>query len=93
MDQYLARKKKNSVHYEEVPKYNSNVRMFVKTWQNGLYVWCARCDVVRRARKAVDTPIDDIEKMLELLSIELRLVILCITLANVILIYFSINWD
>ena len=34
MDQYLARKKKNSVHYEEVPEVSFQEHMYVKTCQN-----------------------------------------------------------
>ena len=64
MDQYLARKKKNSVHYEEVPEVQFQRTYVCEDMSKCICLYDAPDeDAVRRARKAVDTPIDDIEKL------------------------------
>lgn len=64
MDQYLARKKKNSVHYEEVPEVEFQRTYVCEDMTKCICLYNAPDeDAVRRARKAVDTPIDDIEKI------------------------------
>ncbi|MCE5038542.1 DUF4242 domain-containing protein [Staphylococcus auricularis] len=64
MDQYLARKKKNSVHYEEVPEVQFQRTYVCEDMSKCICLYDAPDeDAVRRARKAVDTPIDDIEKI------------------------------
>ncbi len=64
MDQYLARKKKNSVHYEEVPEVQFQRTYVCEDMTKCICLYDAPDeDAVRRARKAVDTPIDDIEKI------------------------------
>ena len=64
MDQYLARKKKNSVHYEEVPEVQFQRTYVCEDMTKCICMYDAPDeDAVRRARKAVDTPIDDIEKI------------------------------
>ena len=64
MDQYLARKKKNSVHYEEVPEVQFQRTYVCEDMTKCMCMYDAPDeDAVRRARKAVDTPIDDIEKI------------------------------
>lgn len=64
MDQYLARKKKNSVHYEEVPEVQFQRTYVCEDMSKCICLYDAPDeDAVRRARKAVDTPIDGIEKL------------------------------
>ncbi|MFO3719250.1 DUF4242 domain-containing protein [Staphylococcus felis] len=64
MDQYLARKKKNSVHYEEVPEVQFQRTYVCEDMTKCVCLYNApNEDAVRRAREAVDTPIDDIEKI------------------------------
>ncbi|EKU50237.1 DUF4242 domain-containing protein [Staphylococcus massiliensis] len=64
MDQYLARKKKNSVHYEEVPEVTFQRTYVCEDMSKCICLYDAPDeDAVKRARKAVDTPIDEIEKL------------------------------
>ncbi|REH80125.1 DUF4242 domain-containing protein [Staphylococcus felis] len=64
MDQYLARKKKNAVHYEEVPEVQFQRTYVCEDMTKCVCLYNApNEDAVRRAREAVDTPIDDIEKI------------------------------
>lgn len=64
MDQYLERKRKNSVHYEEVPEVQFQRTYVCEDMSKCVCLYNAPDeDAVRRARKAVDTPVDDIEKM------------------------------
>ncbi|UNB46411.1 DUF4242 domain-containing protein [Staphylococcus coagulans] len=64
MDQYLERKKKNSVHYEEVPEVQFQRTYVCEDMTKCVCLYNApNEDAVRRAREAVDTPIDDIEKI------------------------------
>lgn len=64
MDQYLERKKKNSVHYEEVPEVQFQRTYVCEDMTKCVCLYNAPDeDAVRRAREAVDTPIDDIEKI------------------------------
>src|SRR5699024_9948414 len=64
MDQYLARKTKNSVHYEEVPEVQFQGTYGCEDMSKCICLYDAPDEyAVRRARKAVDTPIDDIEKL------------------------------
>ncbi|AKS70535.1 alpha-helical coiled-coil protein [Staphylococcus schleiferi] len=64
MDQYLERKKKNSVHYEEVPEIQFQRTYVCEDMTKCVCLYNApNEDAVRRAREAVDTPIDDIEKI------------------------------
>ncbi|REI22328.1 DUF4242 domain-containing protein [Staphylococcus felis] len=64
MDQYLARKKKNSVHYEEVPEVQFQRTYVCEDMTKCVCLYNAPNEnAVRRAREAVDTPIDDIEKI------------------------------
>ncbi|KIX90387.1 alpha-helical coiled-coil protein [Staphylococcus microti] len=64
MDQYLARKKKNSVHYEEVPEVQFQRTYVCEDMSKCICLYDAPDEeAVRRARKAVDTPIDGIEKL------------------------------
>ncbi|CAC6982069.1 alpha-helical coiled-coil protein [Staphylococcus aureus] len=64
MDQYLARKKKNSVHYEEVPEVEFKRTYVCEDMSKCICLYNAPDEeAVRRARKAVDTPIDGIEKL------------------------------
>ena len=66
MDQYLARKKKNSVHYEEVPEV-SFARTYVCEDMSKCLCFYEAPDeeAVKRAREAVNTPIDSITEILE----------------------------
>ncbi|AXF57172.1 DUF4242 domain-containing protein [Salicibibacter kimchii] len=64
MDAYLERKKKNSVHYAEVPEVD-----FERTYVTEDMTKCV-CfydapdeDAVKRAREAVKTPVDSITKV------------------------------
>lgn len=64
MEQYLARKKKNSVHYEEVPEVQFQRTYVCEDMTKCVCLYNAPDeDAVRRAREAVDTPIDEIEKI------------------------------
>lgn len=64
MDQYLERKKKNSVHYEEVPEVQFQRTYVCEDMTKCVCLYNApNEDAVRRAREAVDTHIDDIEKI------------------------------
>ncbi|MBI5975716.1 DUF4242 domain-containing protein [Staphylococcus canis] len=64
MDQYLDRKKKNSVHYEEVPEVQFQRTYVCEDMSKCVCLYNAPDeDAVRRAREAVDTPIDEIEKI------------------------------
>ncbi|MCO4427872.1 DUF4242 domain-containing protein [Staphylococcus aureus] len=64
MDQYLARKKKNSIHYEEVPEVEFKRTYVCEDMSKCICLYNAPDEeAVRRARKAVDTPIDGIEKL------------------------------
>lgn len=64
MEQYLARKKKNSVHYEEVPEVEFKRTYVCEDMSKCICLYNAPDEeAVRRARKAVDTPIDGIEKI------------------------------
>ncbi|ARJ50742.1 DUF4242 domain-containing protein [Staphylococcus lutrae] len=64
MDQYLARKKKNSVHYEEVPEVQFQRTYVCEDMTKCVCLYNAPDEAaVRRAREAVDTPIDEIEKI------------------------------
>ena len=65
MDQYLARKKKNSVHYEEVPEVQFARTYVCEDMSKCLCFYDAPDEsAVKRARKAVDTPIDAITEIL-----------------------------
>ncbi|HEC2146666.1 DUF4242 domain-containing protein [Staphylococcus delphini] len=64
MDQYLERKKKNSVHYEEVPEVQFQRTYVCEDMTKCVCLYNAPDeDAVRRAREAVNTPIDGIEKI------------------------------
>ena len=61
MDQYLARKKKNSVHYEEVPEVEFSRTYVCEDMSKCLCFYDAPDEAaVKRAREAVKTPIDSI---------------------------------
>ena len=65
MDQYLARKKKNSVHYEEVPEVSFARTYVCEDMSKCLCFYDAPDEAaVKRAREAVDTPIDSITEIL-----------------------------
>lgn len=65
MDQYLARKKKNSVHYEEVPEVSFARTYVCEDMTKCLCFYDAPDEAaVKRARVAVDTPIDLITEIL-----------------------------
>lgn len=65
MDQYLARKKKNSVHYEEVPEVQFARTYVCEDMSKCLCFYDAPDEsAVKRARVAVDTPIDAITEIL-----------------------------
>ncbi len=65
MDQYLERKKKNSVHYQEVPEVAFS-RTYVCEDMTKCLCFYDAPDVaaVKRAREAVQTPIDSITEIL-----------------------------
>ena len=64
MDQYLARKKKNSVHYEEVPEVQFARTYVCEDMSKCLCFYDAPDEsAVKRARVAVDTPIDAITEI------------------------------
>ena len=65
MDQYLARKKKNSVHYEEVPEVSFARTYVCEDMSKCLCFYDAPDEAaVKRAREAVSTPIDSITEIL-----------------------------
>ncbi|MFS0576618.1 DUF4242 domain-containing protein [Sporosarcina sp. 179-K 3D1 HS] len=65
MDQYLARKKKNSVHYEEVPEVSFARTYVCEDMSKCLCFYDAPDEAaVKRAREAVQTPIDSITEIL-----------------------------
>jgi Protein of unknown function (DUF4242) len=65
MDQYLARKKKNSVHYEEVPEVAFSRTYVCEDMSKCLCFYDAPDEAaVKRAREAVNTPIDSITEIL-----------------------------
>ena len=64
MDQYLARKKKNSVHYEEVPDVSFSRTYVCEDMTKCLCFYDAPDEAaVKRAREAVQTPIDAITEL------------------------------
>jgi hypothetical protein len=65
MDQYLARKKKNSVHYQEVPEVTFSRTYVCEDMTKCLCFYDAPDEAaVKRAREAVQTPIDSITEIL-----------------------------
>lgn len=66
MEQYLARKKKNSVHYQEVPEVTFSRTYVCEDMTKCLCFYDAPDEeAVKRARQAVQTPIDSITEILE----------------------------
>ncbi|EKN70143.1 hypothetical protein BABA_07191 [Neobacillus bataviensis LMG 21833] len=64
MDQYLARKKKNSVHYQEVPEVAFSRTYVCEDMTKCLCFYDAPDEAaVKRAREAVQTPIDSITEL------------------------------
>lgn len=64
MDQYLARKKKNSVHYAEVPEVSFSRTYVCEDMSKCLCFYDAPDeDAVKRAREAVKTPMDSITEI------------------------------
>jgi hypothetical protein len=64
MDQYLARKKKNSVHYQEVPEVAFSRTYVCEDMTKCLCFYDAPDEAaVKRAREAVQTPIDSITEI------------------------------
>nr|WP_246596220.1 DUF4242 domain-containing protein [Bacillus alkalicola] len=64
MDQYLARKKKNSVHYSEVPEVSFSRTYVCEDMSKCLCFYDAPDDdAVKRAREAVQAPIDAITEI------------------------------
>lgn len=64
MDQYLARKKKNSVHYQEVPEVEFSRTYVCEDMTKCLCFYDAPDEAaVKRAREAVQTPIDSITEI------------------------------
>lgn len=64
MDQYLDRKKKNAVHYAEVPEVSFSRTYVCEDMTKCLCFYDAPDeDAVKRAREAVKTPIDSITKI------------------------------
>lgn len=64
MDQYLARKKKNSVHYDEVPEVEFARTYVCEDMSKCLCFYDAPDEAaVKRAREAVKTPIDSITEI------------------------------
>jgi hypothetical protein len=64
MDQYLARKKKNSVHYQEVPEVSFSRTYVCEDMTKCLCFYDAPDEAaVKRAREAVQTPIDSITEL------------------------------
>ena len=65
MDQYLARKNKNSVHYAEVPEVAFSRTYVCEDMTKCLCFYDApNVAAVKRAREAVQTPIDSITEIL-----------------------------
>lgn len=65
MDAYLARKTKNSVHYAEVPEVSFSRTYVCEDMTKCLCFYDAPDEsAVKKARKAVDTPIDTITEIL-----------------------------
>ncbi|NMD69819.1 DUF4242 domain-containing protein [Bacillus sp. DNRA2] len=65
MDQYLARKKKNSVHYQEVPEVTFSRTYVCEDMTKCLCFYDAPDEAaIKRAREAVQTPIDAITEIL-----------------------------
>jgi len=65
MDQYLARKQKNSVHYQEVPEVSFSRTYVCEDMTKCLCFYDAPDEeAVKRAREAVQTPIDSITEIL-----------------------------
>lgn len=65
MDAYLARKKKNSVHYQEVPEVAFSRTYVCEDMTKCLCFYDAPDEAaVKRAREAVQTPIDSITEIL-----------------------------
>lgn len=64
MDQYLERKKKNGVHYAEVPEVTFSRTYVCEDMTKCLCFYQAPDEAaVKRAREAVSTPIDSITKL------------------------------
>lgn len=64
MDQYLARKKKNSVHYEEVPEVHFSRTYVCEDMSKCLCFYDAPDEAaVKRARDAVQTPITSLTEL------------------------------
>lgn len=64
MDAYLARKQKNSVHYAEVPEVSFSRTYVCEDMTKCLCFYDAPDEsAVKKARKAVDTPIDTITEI------------------------------
>ncbi|MFB4168193.1 DUF4242 domain-containing protein [Virgibacillus sp. JSM 102003] len=64
MDKYLERKKKNSVHYAEVPEVSFSRTYVCEDMSKCLCFYDAPDEsAVKRAREAVDTPIDSITEI------------------------------
>ncbi|GEK34957.1 DUF4242 domain-containing protein [Kurthia sibirica] len=64
MDQYLARKKKNSVHYEEVPEVHFSRTYVCEDMSKCLCFYEAPDEAaVKRAREAVQTPISSLTEL------------------------------
>lgn len=64
MDQYLARKKKNSVHYEEVPEVHFSRTYVCEDMTKCLCFYDAPDEAaVKRARDAVQTPITSLTEL------------------------------
>lgn len=65
MEQYLDRKKKNSVHYQEVPEVTFSRTYVCEDMTKCLCFYDAPdVQAVKRAREAVQTPIDSITEIL-----------------------------
>lgn len=65
MEQYLERKKKNSVHYQEVPEVTFSRTYVCEDMSKCLCFYDAPDEeAVKRARQAVQTPIDSITEIL-----------------------------
>ncbi|WP_041580784.1 DUF4242 domain-containing protein [Bacillus sp. 1NLA3E] len=65
MEQYLARKNKNSVHYQEVPEVAFSRTYVCEDMTKCLCFYDApNVAAVKRAREAVQTPIDSITEIL-----------------------------
>lgn len=64
MDQYLARKKKNSVHYEEVPEVHFSRTYVCEDMTKCLCFYDAPDEAaVKRAREAVQTPFTSLTEL------------------------------